>query len=1284
MPNVRLKPASLLRSFYDTITTERYRKTIYEPECVLDNENVEDFDEFVLDWGAVCEPYKIVLNMFKKSSSARAELGSLSAADSKLIAEFSELSRDEIDERLEQFQSTLGDLSPTVQKGELLDVACSVFNEAWFSALFKGVLEKYEVEATVEELFSGGNRNLANQRSLCGCNLLNQPAHVRGCEKCDPIHALFSSEVIRIHRNGEEHLESWRSSDAKSIGTKEKMLESFKQRQKTLFKIDSLEHQKILATMLHVLGMNGLVWEVSPKSITDIWENYPTEDPLEQMKNTIQKLLSNNNKWGLNHYVDIEDRKGALKQELRGTKIVTIHGEGGFGKTELVYQTLKRSLEDENQSLRFDELLPFTFKGTKQGEYDVSSPTYRTQANQVGWEPIEKIQQMVRDIGKKLDVQPEQGMDKTEIGTWYKLAAEYLVRNNVWLIIDNHEIDKSEEDLNRLLTEFLQHPNIQQNNSRIIITTRVTPPHSRPGSKIEIMPLTVTEMTKLAQEIAIWRYQKDDDPRIGFDMEHYKDVKAWTEAQTFVKSRLKSKRHARAAGHPYVVDIAVYKHMFQNPEKKNFGRILEEIINDYVEGTDDDENALASLMTYTIGESFNYMTTCKTPEDGKKHLNLTQLQRITTDDFIDNYGADWFDYYRELTHLGILIETEFDDEFEFKTEQHRNQLRDYISVTFNIEHPTLKWRWWIDRMKTVKLDRKLNVMSLRILGIAEDATEKHLQDRLDAFKLLAGHEDWTVDDVHACINITKHFGIILSEISDENQFLLTPAQSRSDYRLNLVRFLYDAVARGLDSLAEYLAGTRDSDQALGLFERVLHFVERVYDEGAAFIKGNTEDFPALNQLEQGQSENIGIGRISEQLNHVLRQLLKNVPIPTKDSLDSIQKLWRLGQLKVEDGSISANELIKTGLSQVSLVGFNESLNIIHYLADHGTINNANGKPIRATEHELGQTGAFLCQFKHLIKHDPLIAKFIRMVKSNIWHPIDQSAGVPLFVEEEIHLNVNFMASGTVVGIDRNPAMDEISHHITIMEGLQQINQSRAIKARVTRFAVEGNIHYSILEKIIDSEGMKYTTQRSSLRPIEEVLPKEMSKILKSIDFDLTIPGSMLFGSKLKEKLESEGIEHHNKVWTRWKKVHFPSEDRPGYQKLADIIPKLMGNQWKVEQGSGMDIRIRKIAHRLQKFPVPDTQHLHYTPHWVEDKEDEHGHETVRSTENLVEESFSLPRKGREPYENRRKKAKRGGRRPACQSCRSGKHLNPINYHALWCSQCEVAIDSNSGSLLDEF
>ena len=529
---MRLKPASLLRSFYDAITTERYRKTIIQPECVLDEEYLEDQKEFLNLWKAVCKPYLHVLTIFRDSIGEK--LLDLSRLDSQLINDLSGLSRDEIDDSLARFQSKLRTLTPDVSKGELLDVACSLFHEEWFTALMEGILKENKVDATVEELFSGGNRTYANKHSLCGCDLRDQPAYKRGCEKCDPLHVLFSSEVIRIHRNGEEHMESWKRDDLLSTGTRQKIRESFKHRQETLVKIDPLEHQKILATILHVFGMNELVWEKPPESIRDIWENYPTEDPLQLMKNTIQKLLSNNNKWGLNNYIDEQDREHKLKQELRGTKIVTIYGEGGFGKTELVYQTLKGSLEDANQTLRFDELLPFTFKGTKQGEYSVESPDYRTDANQEGWEPIGKIQQMVRDIGKKLDDARSKNLDKTEIDTWYKLAAEYLVSNNVWLIIDNHEIDKKEEDLTRLLNEFLQHPDIQQNNSRIIITTRVKPPPSRPGTKIEILPLSTQEMRRLAQSIAIWRFQQDKDENIRFPVEYYTDEDVWKKAAAFI------------------------------------------------------------------------------------------------------------------------------------------------------------------------------------------------------------------------------------------------------------------------------------------------------------------------------------------------------------------------------------------------------------------------------------------------------------------------------------------------------------------------------------------------------------------------------------------------------------------------------------------------------------------------------------------------------------------------------------------------------------------------------
>ena len=62
------------------------------------------------------------------------------------------------------------------------------------------------------------------------------------------------------------------------------------------------------------------------------------------MKKTIEELLDNNKGWGRENYVDNADRVEELKNNLRTSKIITIYGEGGLGKTELVYQTLKESL----------------------------------------------------------------------------------------------------------------------------------------------------------------------------------------------------------------------------------------------------------------------------------------------------------------------------------------------------------------------------------------------------------------------------------------------------------------------------------------------------------------------------------------------------------------------------------------------------------------------------------------------------------------------------------------------------------------------------------------------------------------------------------------------------------------------------------------------------------------------------------------------------------------------------------------------------------------------------
>ena len=161
---------------------------------------------------------------------------------------------------------------------------------------------KNNVTVDVDDVFSGLNRRSAcgNNKACPQCELpLDSEAWRRGCDLCDPIHTLYSSSTIHQHRNGRIHTDIFfQTNEERSIHQRKKIHESFRIRAPVLSQISTLQHQKIVATVFHLLGMNGLLWEVAPKSITDIWENHPNEDPVAQMKKTIEELLDNNKGWG--------------------------------------------------------------------------------------------------------------------------------------------------------------------------------------------------------------------------------------------------------------------------------------------------------------------------------------------------------------------------------------------------------------------------------------------------------------------------------------------------------------------------------------------------------------------------------------------------------------------------------------------------------------------------------------------------------------------------------------------------------------------------------------------------------------------------------------------------------------------------------------------------------------------------------------------------------------------------------------------------------------------------
>ena len=126
----------------------------------------------------------------------------------------------------------------------------------------------------------------------------------------------------------------------------------------------------------------------------------------------------------------------------------------------------------------------------------------------------------------------------------------------MWLIIDNHEVDQDTESLDKLLENFespkrptIQHANYHHHTERVAKGSM--------GVAIKAEP---TEMATLAKNKAIWLARRSDDDDIRFPLQMQTD-NHWKSVETFMSSKLKTKRHDRAAGHPYVVFIALGPHV---------------------------------------------------------------------------------------------------------------------------------------------------------------------------------------------------------------------------------------------------------------------------------------------------------------------------------------------------------------------------------------------------------------------------------------------------------------------------------------------------------------------------------------------------------------------------------------------------------------------------------------------------------------------------------------------------------------------------------------------------
>lgn len=1189
---VRLKPVSKLREFHHLITAPLYEEAHNSPISLLD----EPYDEGKVEsWQSICDPYEVLSGLLCKAAG-NSKLGKLNMDDLDYIEELGGIDLKELRSTLKAYHESLENMDDGAGRSEKLDNICNLFDMQWFHPLMDHIFSSHKMPQIISKnLFSGNTRTKAAKGKLCECSisLLHSPAYERGCKICDPIEYLFSSETIRINRNGAKNSEHRRifrdKSDEGQRKSFEKISASFESSSEIIQQITPLQHLKIVATLCHLIGLNNEIWDEPPGSIEDIWNNYPTEDPVERMKKTIDELLDNNKGWGKENYVDEVGRVKTLKDLLRQMKIVTIHGEGGFGKTELVYQTLKESITDENQTLRYDYLLPFTFKGEKQGEFDITSPHFRTKANQKGWKPIPEFFTMVTELAR---FQDSNLGDETNHDVWFDKAVEFLINNNVWLIIDNHEVDNDNESLGKLLDKFIEHKDLQQTSTRIIITTRNLD-KSGQGYDYPVEPLTIQEMPILAKKRALWHVRNSSENDIVMKLHRNTDVE-WEAVSELMKNKLKSPRHLKYAGHPYVVFIAVYLHMFQHTiegeeisllknadgSAASFSEVLANLVEQSVgeikltEGS----NPIDKLMEYIIGFSFAYMRTCTKIEDARMHLKLTRMEVISLEDLRDIYGTEYLIYQNELLNLEIIVpkngNNESVEEWEFRTEHHRSQLISFIYEKYPSIVSVKSWNWWTERMKALTLTSKLNIASLRIIGVEKESRkEKQELDQEKAMDMLRLNVNSTDADAIAVQNIVIHFGKVLSEIGEDNNFLLPTANSRSDYREELVGFIIRTIEMGLDGLRTYLYERKEKSVSLSFCRRLVHLLEitKKYTQGGEITNlSQMDQFPARTQLGDKYEKQYNNKTLEQTISYKLRQLLVeaviSTPLPTKHSLDTIRRLWKLS-LKKLNYELEGNLFLKIGLSQVTLCGYSESWNIVQKLEEILKENNRDkNRPIDLTDEDARRLGEFIRQNRDSLVENSNLVEFIK----ELGHFMIK--GASLFTSREIDINVTADA-GVLIGMSSEKAPN--NQHITKLSTLQEnsLTGSR-VKVKIIPYNIEDDLQYSILEEVLNVIHESVQEQQISKpgwREIDSVSKDEMRSMLEKIEF-ISIPGAVLFGGKLKEELNENKIIHQGKVWKKWKAAQYDKGT-----SIESIIKDLMSDKWKVDKGGGNQITVRRVV-----------------------------------------------------------------------------------------------------------
>jgi hypothetical protein len=1171
----------------------------------------EQFSQRLL---ALSEPYHVIAQILKEYHQKHNAAGSVGLNDFKLMSDLlkdSGLTEAQIMQGILNFQEEmnllLGDKEK--EKQQVYDAFCQLFNRDFFQELIKALLKEYGAGADIPytSLFSGANRTLATENKSCNCDK-TMKADERGCELCDPIEVVLSSELIRLNRNKAEHLHNKQRqiTDLQTI----KLQIFFASRRK--ISLDRGIELKLYATFFHFLGCNDLLWEKPPDSIADLWRNYPFSNSNERLKSTIQKLLQNNHGWAKEgNYVDDQDRIVSLERALNLVPVITIYGEGGLGKTELVYQTLSRMLE--KSSIDFDELIPYTFKtnrlvgqdGSKtigQGEFDPrqkdSQTGQRESANQIGWQTAPNIQSLIVVLAKKHE-DNNSSLDLTTPSFLLEAAVDYLIQNSVWLIIDNHET-KDDGQLEAFLKKYAEKRNTTYaKGTRIIVTSRVKPKEII-GTLLEIPVLNGREMRILAEKRVRWDRKIFSHKKVNdaFSNAEMFQTHVWEEINRRIRDSLDSDRYRKIAGHPYVVFTAVHRALFSEEHASiQFNDIVLKLIKQWDKYEKDHQDGIMlDLQDYMFSHSFMSLIN---EENAERYFKLTQYSELTTRIFRDKVAFEnWEEIIDELRRRDIIILRPNNDEdeiFEWRTGRHPKLLQDHLAEEYKVKHQPKKeseWNWWKGRMGVIgskSMPPQTYKATLATMGIGTEDEEKKadFQKYLNAlsFKWLDEPDvdcSWDFEKlIQVLIHFSDHYLDIISDGLERERFPFEDNSEilKTDY-LNTIESIINTCLKGVNNYLRYIRKSK---------------LKPTYETFTIVVDILTRSRERRKQTERvwetGNLRDIGdfLQRFDKSWGDIYCELVKNLPKYTKSTSTQHERLLELGSF--DDFGPT---YLFTVLPKFDTGGPNQDKRLQKLLVDYTPEfyenREDNQMDIKLSQDDLQPLSEFLYSKAGMIDEndDGNLSKLFLIALYN-YVGDDNSGRDVLFKRKE---NISFISESsgrTLVGFDEE---EKTSWKIYNYTNVNQPDNFYVVNCIPFYVDDEGTVHAFFLQpgdkdakphgynepKSGDSED-----QRPPIKQIVEIPPISddpeqigMREILKSIQFH-SIPAALLFGSKLKTQLEKEGIESKGKVWRTWRNKWFPPENIPeGVEPIVHIIEELSEGEWDVlELDAGNNKTIRK-------------------------------------------------------------------------------------------------------------